>query len=48
MQVAEPPVLSAASLDFPQAKKLSEKDNWDLSLIDEIQRSGFIDQLYRK
>ena len=33
---------------FPQAKKLTEKDNWDLSLIDEIQRSGFLDQLYKK
>jgi ABC-type nitrate/sulfonate/bicarbonate transport system substrate-binding protein len=41
-------LLDLAALDFPQAKKLSEKDNWDLSLIDEIQRSGFIDQLYRK
>ncbi len=37
-----------AALDFPQAKKLTEKDNWDLSLIDEIQRSGFLDQLYKK
>ena len=34
-------------IDFPQAKRLSEKDNWDLSLIDEIQKSGFLDQLYR-
>lgn len=36
-----------AALDFPQAKKLNEKDNSDLSLIEEIQRSGFIDQLYK-
>ena len=36
-----------AALDFPQAKRLTEKDNWDLSLIDEIQKSGFLDQLYR-
>ena len=35
-----------AALDLPQAKRLSEKDNWDLSLIDEIQKSGFLDQLY--
>ncbi len=41
-------LLDLAALDFPQAKKLTEKDNWDLSLIDEIQRSGFVDQLYRK
>ncbi len=41
-------LLELAALDFPQAKKLTEKDNWDLSLIDEIQRSGFLEQLYRK
>jgi len=40
-------LLDLAALDFPQAKKLSEKDNSDLSLIEEIQRSGFIDQLYK-
>jgi ABC-type nitrate/sulfonate/bicarbonate transport system substrate-binding protein len=38
-------LLDLAALDLPQAKKLSEKDHWDLSLIDEIQRSGFLDQL---
>jgi len=41
-------LLDLAALDLPQAKKLSEKDNWDLSLIDEIQRAGFLEQLYRK
>jgi hypothetical protein len=41
-------LLDLVALDFPQAKKLTEKDNWDLSLIDEIQRSGFLEQLYRK
>ena len=40
-------LLDLASLDFPQAKRLSEKDNWDLSLIDEISKSGFLDQLYK-
>ena len=40
-------LLELAALDFPQAKRLSEKDNWDLSLIDEIQKSGFLDQLYK-
>jgi ABC-type nitrate/sulfonate/bicarbonate transport system substrate-binding protein len=40
-------LLELAALDFPQAKRLSEKDNWDLSLIDEIQKSGFLDQLFR-
>jgi NitT/TauT family transport system substrate-binding protein len=40
-------LIELAALDFPQAKKLTEKDNSDLSLIEEIQRSGFLDQLYR-
>jgi NitT/TauT family transport system substrate-binding protein len=40
-------LIELAALDFPQAKKLTEKDNSDLSLIDEIRRSGFLDQLYR-
>lgn len=40
-------MIDLAALDFPQAKKLTEKDNSDLSLIDEIQRSGFIDLLYK-
>jgi NitT/TauT family transport system substrate-binding protein len=37
-----------AALDDPRAAKLSEKDFWDASLVEEIRRSGFIDQLYRK
>src|SRR5262245_4322138 len=37
-------MLELAALDFPQAKKLSEKDNWDLSLIEEIQKSGFLER----
>jgi NitT/TauT family transport system substrate-binding protein len=41
-------LLDLAALDYPQAQKLTEKDNWDLSLIDEIQRSGFLDQFYKK
>jgi len=40
-------LLELAALDFPQAKRLSETDNWDLSLIEEIQKAGFLDQLYR-
>jgi NitT/TauT family transport system substrate-binding protein len=40
-------LIDLAALDFPQAKRLTEKDNSDLSLIDEIQRSGFIDALYK-
>jgi NitT/TauT family transport system substrate-binding protein len=38
-------LLDLVALDLPQAKKLSEKDHWDLSLIDEIHRSGFLEQL---
>jgi NitT/TauT family transport system substrate-binding protein len=41
-------MLDLVALDYPQALKLTEKDNWDLSLIDEIQRSGFLEQFYRK
>jgi hypothetical protein len=41
-------LLDLVALDLPQAKKLTEKDNWDLSLIDEIQRSGFLNQLYKR
>lgn len=41
-------MLDLAAQDFPQAKHLSERDNWDLSLIDEIQKSGFVDQLYKQ
>jgi NitT/TauT family transport system substrate-binding protein len=40
-------LLDLAALDLPQAKKLTEKDHWDLTLIEEIQRSGFLDQLGR-
>ncbi len=41
-------LLDLAALDSPQAKKLTEKDNWDLSLVEEIQRSGFLEQVYKK
>ena len=40
-------LLELAALDFPQAKRLSEREHWDLSLIEEIQKSGFLDQLYK-
>ncbi|HXL09113.1 MAG TPA: hypothetical protein VN966_02735 [Candidatus Bathyarchaeia archaeon] len=36
------------AVDYPQAQRLSEKDYWDLSLLDEIQRSGFVQRLYRQ
>jgi len=41
-------LLDLAALDFPQAKRLTEKDNWDLSLIEEIQTSGFLERLDKK
>jgi len=41
-------LLELVALDYPQAQRLTEKDNWDLTLIDEIQKSGFLDQLYKK
>ena len=37
-----------AALDDPRAAKLTEKDFWDSSVVDEIQRSGFIEQLYKR
>src|SRR5262245_22941005 len=37
-----------AALDEPRAKQATEKTFWDSSLIEEIRRSGFIDQLYKK
>ncbi len=40
-------LLELVALDYPQAKRMSEKDHWDITLIDEIQKSGFIGQLYR-
>lgn len=38
-------LLDLVAIDYPQAQRLTERDNWDLSLIDEIQKSGFLDQL---
>jgi NitT/TauT family transport system substrate-binding protein len=40
--------LDLAALDDPRAAKLGEKDFWDASVVEEIRRSGFIDQLYKK
>jgi hypothetical protein len=36
-----------AALDDPRAAKFTEKEFWDPSLVEEIRRSGFIDQLYK-
>jgi NitT/TauT family transport system substrate-binding protein len=40
--------LEMATLDDPRAAKLSEKDFWDSSVVDEIRRSGFVEQLYKR
>jgi len=40
-------LLDLVALDYPQAQRMKETDHWDTSLIDEIQKSGFLDQLYR-
>jgi ABC-type nitrate/sulfonate/bicarbonate transport system substrate-binding protein len=37
-----------AALDDPRAAKLGEKDFWDASVVEEIRRSGFVDELYKK
>jgi hypothetical protein len=36
-----------AAQDDPRAKQANEKTFWDPSLVEEIRRSGFIDQLYK-
>jgi NitT/TauT family transport system substrate-binding protein len=41
-------VLDQIALDDSRAKQLSEKDHWNLSLLDEIQQSGFIERLYKQ
>lgn len=37
-----------AALDDPRAAKFSDKEFWDSSVVEEIRRSGFLDQLYRR
>jgi NitT/TauT family transport system substrate-binding protein len=39
-------LLDLVAQDQPKAERLSESDHWDLSYIEEIKRSGFIDKLY--
>jgi len=41
-------ILDQIAIDDPRAKQLSEKDHWNLSLLDEIQKAGFIDRLYKR
>jgi ABC-type nitrate/sulfonate/bicarbonate transport system substrate-binding protein len=41
-------LLDQIALDDPRAKQLSERDHWNLSLLDEIQQSGFTERLYKQ
>ncbi len=41
-------MLDFVALNSPQAKQLTEKDHWDLSLLDEIHQAGFLGQLYKE
>jgi NitT/TauT family transport system substrate-binding protein len=41
-------ILDQIALDDPRAKQLGVKDHWNLSLLDEIQKSGFIEKLYKQ
>jgi NitT/TauT family transport system substrate-binding protein len=40
-------ILDQIAIDDPRAKQLSEKDHWNLTLLDEIRQSGFVENLYR-
>lgn len=40
--------LDMAALDDPRAAKFTDKDFWDASVVEEIRRSGFVEQLYKK
>jgi NitT/TauT family transport system substrate-binding protein len=40
-------MLDLIVLDHPQAQRVSDKDYWDLTLLDEIRRSGFLNQLQK-
>lgn len=40
--------LDMAALDDPRAKQFTEKEFWDATVVEEIRRSGFIDQLYKR
>jgi ABC-type nitrate/sulfonate/bicarbonate transport system substrate-binding protein len=40
--------LDQLAIDDPRVKQLGEKDHWNLSLLDEIQQSGFLERLYKQ
>ena len=39
---------SGAALDDPRAKQFSDKEFWDSSWVEEIRRSGFVEQPYKR
>lgn len=41
-------MINLIAMDDPKAKRLTERDYWDLSLIEQIQQSGFVEQLYKE
>ena len=40
-------MLELIALDHPQAQKVADKEFWDMSLLDEIRQSGFVEQLQK-
>ena len=38
-------MLDLIVLDHPQAQRITDQDFWDLTLLEEIRRSGFLDQI---
>ncbi|HEX2228284.1 MAG TPA: ABC transporter substrate-binding protein [Candidatus Binatia bacterium] len=40
--------LDMAALDDPRAKQFTEKEFWDSTVVEEIRRSGFLDQLQKR
>jgi ABC-type nitrate/sulfonate/bicarbonate transport system substrate-binding protein len=40
-------MLDLIAQDLPQAQRVTDKEFWDLSLLEEIQRSGFLEQLQK-
>ncbi|HME59850.1 MAG TPA: ABC transporter substrate-binding protein [Candidatus Binatia bacterium] len=41
-------ILEQIAVDEPRARQLSVKDHWNLTLLDEIQNSGFVEKLYKQ
>lgn len=41
-------LLDQIAIDDPRAKQLTEKDHWNLSLLEEIHQSGFVERLYKQ